>query len=132
MMQLIKQLLKSNFLRILAIGYSLFVTVIMLVPITKGPKVNIPFFDKIVHALLYFLFAIIWLFYFRSLGKESKSIYVFVSIALFIYGIIIEVLQGSYIVTRTHDNWDIVANATGIIIGVLVFYKAKDTFLSKK
>lgn len=132
MMQLIKQLLKSNFLRILAIGYSLFVTVIMLVPVTKGSKVNIPFFDKIVHALLYFLFAIIWLLYFRSLEKESKSIYVLVSIALFIYGIIIEVLQGSYIAARTHDNWDIVANATGIIIGVLVFYKAKDTFLSKK
>ena len=132
MMQLIKQLLKSKFLRILAIGYSLFVTVIMLVPVTKGPKVSIPFFDKIVHALLYSLFVIIWLLYLRSLGKESKSIYVLVSLALFIYGIVIEVLQGSYIATRTHDNWDIVANATGIFIGMVVFYKAKDTFLSKK
>ena len=131
-MQLIKQLLKSKFLRILAIGYSLFVTVIMLVPVTKGPKVSIPFFDKIVHALLYSLFVIIWLLYLRSLGKESKSIYVLVSVALFIYGIVIEVLQGSYIATRTHDNWDIVANATGIFIGMVVFYKAKDTFLSKK
>ena len=132
MMQLIKQLLKSNFLRILAIGYSLFVTVIMLVPVTKGPKVNIPFFDKIVHAILYFLFAIIWLLYFRSFGTESRSVYVLVSIAFFIYGIVIEVLQGSFIATRTHDNWDIVANATGIFIGIIVFYKAKDIFLSKK
>lgn len=128
----IQRLLKGKFIRILAISYSLFVTVLMLLPATNGPKITVPFFDKIVHALVYILFIIVWLFYFRSIRKVSKRIYVLVSIALFIYGIVIEVLQGSYIATRTQDNWDIVANTIGIFIGILVFYKVKDTFLSKK
>ncbi len=132
MTQLIKRLLEGKTLKIVAISYSIFVTIIMLLPVTKGPKISIPFFDKVIHALLYFLFVIIWLLYFKRSKKETISIYALVSVALFIYGIVIEVLQGSFVATRTHDNWDIVANTTGIIIGVIVFYKAKDTFLSKK
>jgi VanZ family protein len=104
----------------------------MLLPVTEGPKISIPYFDKAVHALLYFLFVFVWLAYFKSSKKATKGIYVLVSVALFIYGIVIEVLQGSFVATRTYDNWDIVANTAGIVIGIIVFYKTKDTFLSKK
>ena len=131
-MQLIKQLLEGKFLRIIAIGYTIFVTVIMLVPISKGPTINFPYADKIVHSIIYFVFVIVWLTYFLISEKENKRIYLIVSLVLFVYGIVIEVLQGSVVASRAHDNWDIVANTIGIILGVIVFYKTKDVFLSKK
>ncbi|MEZ4777810.1 MAG: VanZ family protein [Flavobacteriaceae bacterium] len=131
MMRLIKHLFKAKVLKIAAILYSLFVTLIMLLPLSGNTKVAIPFFDKMVHGIVYFFFVIVWFLYLIKSNKEIKWAYWVVPILLFIYGIIIEVLQGNFVTNRTQDNWDIVANTAGILVGIIVFYKLKDTFILK-
>ncbi|MCB0456302.1 MAG: VanZ family protein [Flavobacteriaceae bacterium] len=103
----------------------------MLFPLSGNTKVTIPFFDKIVHGIVYFFFVVIWLLYVTKAYKEIKWAYWIVSLLLFIYGIIIEVLQGNFVANRTQDTWDIVANTAGILVGIVVFYKLKRLLFSK-
>jgi VanZ family protein len=80
------------------------------------------YFDKIVHAALYFiLFSLIK----RIPEKPTKSILYIASILCIIQGIIIEFIQGSTLIqNRSFDLYDIVANIVGVLIAV-VFFKIK-------
>ena len=44
-----------------------------------------------------------------------------VALFLTVYGIIIEVLQSKLTTTRVYDIYDIVANFSGIVFGILIF-----------
>lgn len=103
----------------------------MLLPLSGSTKITIPFFDKIIHGIVYVFFMIVWLPYAIKAKGESKEIYWVVSLVIFIYGIIIEVLQGNFVTNRTQDYWDIVANTIGIVVGMVLFYKIKKTFIFK-
>lgn len=46
-----------------------------------------------------------------------------IAILLFIYGMVIEVVQGAWVVSRTFDLWDVAANTVGILFGGIVLYK---------
>ncbi|MEZ4875668.1 MAG: VanZ family protein [Flavobacteriaceae bacterium] len=121
-----------KFVRLVTLAYTLFVTIIMLIPISGSSEIHIPYFDKMVHCGIYAVYVFLWLWYFWGHNKENKKAYFLVPIALCIYGIVIEILQGRFVATRTEDFWDVIANSIGILIGLFVFYKAKDIFLVKK
>lgn len=132
MMLPIKQLLGLKTLGFIAVGYSVFITVLMLLPVSTEKTLHIPFFDKIIHALIYIVFVLVWYSLFRKFKSKMRGIYIIIPLVLFIYGIVIEVLQGSFVASRSQDIWDIVANGTGIIIGIVLFYKLNIIFLFKK
>ena len=94
------------------------------------PKVNIPFFDKIVHVALYVFLTIVLIFDFRSHNKFSKnnSIYI-VQCILFpiIMGGCIEIAQGKWFYPRTAEWVDWLADILGISIGLVIthFHKRK-------
>ncbi len=53
-------------------------------------------------------------------------------ILAFIYGIIIEILQGELTTSRSADFNDVLANSIGIVIGILLVFLAKTQFIKLK
>lgn len=109
-------------------NYFLYIAIFFTIAITLGsllslegveqPKVH--FFDKFVHISGYFVLSLSWLLALKSNIETLKS-GIFVSILIFIYGIVIEVLQGVLTSYRQADFYDMLANLLGISIGLFVF-----------
>lgn len=122
MKQGIKNLLGPKLLFGLALGYTLLVTVALLMPITDGTKIAIPFADKIVHLIINAVLFIVWASYIFSRKPKVKKPYTLplLFVCIFIYGILIEVIQERLILTRGAELFDVVANVCGLILGSFV------------
>jgi hypothetical protein len=100
--------------KILGVLWWLFITIICLVEL-KIQTVSTPSFtDKIVHFSMYFILNYLFL------KSRSVNNYLFSSI-LILYGIIIEVLQELFTVSRHFDIYDIFANSFGVIVALMLF-----------
>ncbi|WP_422084220.1 VanZ family protein [Ulvibacterium sp.] len=96
------------------------------------PNIQIPHLDKIIHFTFYFVAAILGLFSFRKRIKSGTSLLKIITglfLCLVVFGIIIEVIQQRYTMTRAGDVFDALANTIGALIGGLT---AKMIFSSKK
>tara|TARA_R110002124_G_scaffold17532_1_gene73009 strand:- start:26649 stop:27047 length:399 start_codon:yes stop_codon:yes gene_type:complete len=124
MTQLIKKLSEARYLLLIGIIYTSLITVAFLYPTEGLPKVTIPASDKIVHILIHGLLAFIWLTYSYSADKYhiSNKIVVVVLIVCFLYGLVIEVSQHWFTLSRQFDLLDILANTVGSLIGLLFFW----------
>jgi len=117
MLERIKKLLEHNLLR-LAITTTL---IIAFLSLTAIPKINlgleIKSGDKILHILAYFTLSTVW---FLALQKKMGSPYMKIALILFlfVYGIILEALQGGITNYRTGDVFDVVANTIGILLAL--------------
>jgi len=102
----------------IAITYTLLITAALLTPITGAPKIEIPFADKIVHLIINAGLFVVWANYVFS-GKTNTKTYTLtlLFVCTLLYGILIEVVQGSFIPTRGADFFDVVANVCGLILG---------------
>ena len=118
MRQGIKSLLGPKPLLGIAITYTLLITAALLTPITGAPKIEIPFADKIVHLTINAGLFVVWASYVFS-GKTNTKTYTLplLFVCTLLYGILIEVVQGSFIPTRGADFFDVVANVCGLILG---------------
>jgi len=128
MMLDIKHLLANKILLSSAAIYTCLITVVLLMPTSDLPSVDLPKgVDKSVHFLIHFVLVILWQLYWFQ--RNSKRFLwrngVIVLIGSFLYGTIIEILQGYLTVSRTADLFDILANFFGALVGVLVFQKVK-------
>ena len=115
MQKLIKSLFKDNFF-IIAICITISIAYLSLMKMPKT-EVSINNIDKLYHLIAYFVLSSCWLF---SFYKKPALKYIIV-IACIIYGIIIEVLQDTLTMYRTGDFKDVLANTSGIVLGLLVF-----------
>jgi VanZ family protein len=85
---------------------------------------KIPYFDKIVHFTMYFIFALFLMSGFsRQYGKTSAKAYIFSFIVAFMFGVMIEFIQEW--VGRSYDIYDMMANTAGIIVSLLLFNTVK-------
>ncbi|MDR3246250.1 MAG: VanZ family protein [Prevotellaceae bacterium] len=85
---------------------------------------KIPHFDKIVHFMLYFIFALFLMSGFsRQYGKTSAKAYIFSFILAFALGVIIEFIQEK--VGRSYDIYDMIANTLGVIVSLWLFNAIK-------
>ena len=118
MRQGIKSLLGPKPLLGIAITYTLLITAALLTPITGAPKIEIPFADKIVHLIINAGLFVVWASYVFS-GKTNTKTYTLplLFVCTLLYGILIEVVQGSFIPTRGADFFDVIANVCGLILG---------------
>ncbi|WP_246034780.1 VanZ family protein [Polaribacter aestuariivivens] len=73
--------------------------------------------DKWQHGFAYFTLSICWLLTFIN-KAQKKYLIAFLCIA---FGIIIEVLQNELTSYRTGDYLDVLANTTGVLLGLVVF-----------
>ncbi|HKJ48020.1 MAG TPA: VanZ family protein [Christiangramia sp.] len=80
--------------------------------------------DKMLHAGAYLFLAVLWKLYFlfkHSDFERYTSNLLWVALASFLFGMLIEVLQGTLTSYRTPDWWDVLANSTGVVLAVLFF-----------
>ena len=84
-------------------------------------SISIPGKDKTVHFFFYFFFVI---FLAKGLNARTKNQQLIIVLVAIIYGIIIEVFQDVFTLTRTADFFDVIANSIGAIFG-LVFLRVK-------
>ena len=102
----------------------------MLWPSQDFPEVAVPMLDKwahfVVFGTLYFLWA-------DAISKTKIEITMIfrLSIALLLYGIIIELIQHYWYVSRTGDTLDVLANAIGIVLGLFAKKLKQRIYLQK-
>ena len=112
----IKSLLERN-----AYVIAVFITLaIAYLSLTNPSNIAIPIkvknLDKFLHASAYTVLTLSWLFALRNYKK-----YQLVIIPIFLYGILMEFLQGWLTINREKDIFDVLANSTGILLGMLIF-----------
>lgn len=131
MTRLIKKLSEPNSILSIGIIYTLFITVLLLVPTTEIPQIKVSYIDKLAHLLIHSLLSLIWLWYRFSGDKyhiSVKNVFVVLFIC-FSYGVVIEVSQHWFTLSRNFDLYDIVANGFGSLLGLLYFWIIKSKII---
>ncbi|RPD99044.1 hypothetical protein EGM88_04125 [Aureibaculum marinum] len=120
MLKRINQLLERNAL-IFAILLTLFVAFLSLVSLKGISKINISVSnsDKIGHIIAYFTLATSWFYVYRYQKKKWK----FIALLVFIFGMVLEGLQGTLTSYRTADWQDQIANTLGLFISYALCYR---------
>ena len=108
----------KRFLLLIAIVYSIALTVVSLVNINGVPKIGFSFDDKIYHFFAYLLLALIWITYVKSRNDKYELRIAFV--ILMVFGIVLELVQHPLNPNRSFDNYDLIANCLGVLFGTLV------------
>ena len=125
MLKPIKSLLENN-----AIYIAVFITIsILFGSLVKSEFIvveSISVSDKTYHLIAYFLLMLSWLYAFFKKEKFQEHVK-YIILGCFIFGIIIEILQGIITSYRTASYLDILANTIGVLLAVEFF-----TFLKKK
>lgn len=120
-----KKLLVARILFFIAILYTGAITYFSL--IVMDFKVSVGGFDptdKMLHAGAYLFLALLWKLYFVFKSENYKgyrSNLLWVAAGCLIFGMLIEVLQGTLTSYRDPDWLDILANSTGVGLAVLFF-----------
>ncbi len=109
-----------NYFFYIALLLTITITVGSLISLKDGLGIGVQVSDKILHAFSYCLLTISWLLAYGSTSISLKPT-IFVALAVFIYGIIIEFLQGALTDYRQADLLDIFANFSGIAVAIIFF-----------
>jgi VanZ family protein len=111
----------------IAFGYTLLITLALLLPITGGPNIDIPFADKMLHLVINAGLLVVWASYLFSRNTKAKKLPTLALLfgCIFIYGILIEVIQESLVSTRGAEIFDVVANVCGLFLGSFVVKVSK-------
>ncbi|WP_396142155.1 VanZ family protein [Flavobacterium sp.] len=114
-MKITKHLSERNFL-ILAILWTIGVTVASLASLKNMPAISIPGNDKTAHFIFYFVFFVLWYFGLKRFVKYRRFDLILVLITLF-YGICMEFFQAKLTANRQADFYDFLANSIGTLSG---------------
>lgn len=116
-MKITQRLLERKYF-IIAFFWTGLITWLSLVSFENIPKVSvsIPGKDKIIHFVFYFVFVFLWT---KALNIQKWKQQIIMVLSAIFYGIIIEIFQDVFTLTRNADIFDIVANTFGAIIGCL-------------
>jgi len=80
--------------------------------------------DKFVHAAMYFVLTFVLIYQYR---REASKIWVLILLATlsFSYSVLMEILQMTVTTNRRFEGYDILANLSGVILGVIFFLLVK-------
>lgn len=112
---------RTRLLLFIALGWTLLLTVLSLFSVKKLPKLEFDFSDKLLHSFFYLILSLLWFLYFEIKDGKKKLHPLLIGSIIFFYGIVIEALQEIMPYGRSADWKDMVANAMGILIAVLLF-----------
>jgi len=111
-----------------AIIWGVGIFIVISIPESAIPKVrllNIEHIDKVIHFALFFIFSLLLCFGFfkQNLFRSLQGHYMVYAISIsVIYGGFTEVIQATWLISRSGNVWDFFANITGAITGALIFY----------
>ena len=119
-MQQTFKMVKKNILSIIVALVILYLSLADSQTFDDVPFLNIPYFDKIAHFLMYFGLMSVILFEHRNaiIGRAQLGL---IALIPFIYGILMEILQLTVSANRSGNIFDVVANSAGIIIAALLW-----------
>lgn len=111
----------SNF--ILPIFWAACVLILSAWPGSGFPKSPFDGFDKLIHLTIYLIFSFLLC---RSLYHhfhkiKSLKIYWLGFLLPVFYGMLMEILQEYIFIRRSGDWYDVLANASGALVGLLIF-----------
>ena len=114
--------MRKRFRYYILTAYLIFVSILFLLPGSAFPKNNWLtqiHFDKWVHVGIFFIlgFLISWSFNIKKTGSFFITFFI-----LAFYGIVVEVVQDQYVINRSFDVWDWVADMGGAIFS-LVYWR---------
>lgn len=105
----------------LAIGWFVFISVLFFLPGSALPQegwLKQIYFDKWVHTGFFALLVFLWLSAFHN---GSKYFTPFLLTAIALYAVLVEIIQKEWIPNRSFDVYDIIADITGAVLGLLVW-----------
>jgi VanZ family protein len=106
--------------RFAAILWTLLIFILCLMPGKDIPNIKVPFIDKWTHFALFGVFAFLW---YSTKPTQKISFVFFIFIIAAALGWLIETLQGLFpSLGRSKDVMDMVADCTGGLIGIAIFY----------
>lgn len=119
---------KINFVKLKyffpAFMWALFILTVSLVPASKIPSIPIlqmKFADKIIHFVMYFVFAaFISIGFYRQNQTGIKKNYFISFIIPFFFASATEIMQRLVISGRSGDFYDMLANLSGILAGIII------------
>lgn len=112
---------KTYILLILSVAWAVLIFVFCTIPSSGLPKVNIPHMDKIVHFGFFFVQSVLLSLLFNFQTRKSYIRIILLSTLLsFIYGGLIEVLQGT-LFNRSGDVYDLLADILGGFVGAMIY-----------
>jgi len=102
---------------------------ILYLSLVKTPSyhVGIAHLDKLQHFFAYFILTSSWLLVFYKKNKNQLIVG-----CCILFGIIIEVLQNKLTDYRTGDYLDVIANSTGVFLGLLILNQISKKIEVKK
>ncbi|MDT0647915.1 VanZ family protein [Zunongwangia sp. F260] len=109
---------------IAALLYTILLTYLSLVQLGKISVGTFSPTDKMMHAGAYLLLVGVWMVFFilKSRRDEDYKINLLkISALSILFGMLIEVLQGTLTRYRDPDWYDILANTTGVLLAVFLF-----------
>jgi VanZ family protein len=115
--------------RFAAILWTLLILFLCLMPAKDIPHVRVPLADKWVHFIFFGGFSFLWLCAYPVRKSGRLTAVFFTSVA---FGAFIELLQWAFSALGRSADWlDIVADAIGGLLGVLLFYTLSRVALKK-
>lgn len=112
--------MKRNYFFYIAVVLTISITLGSLISFKPSHIITVHFSDKIVHVFGYCLLTLSWLIAYKLKTKQLKFS-ILISVFVFVYGIIIEVLQGILANYRHMEMYDIFSNFVGIVIAFIFF-----------
>jgi len=116
-----------------ALLWAMLIFILCMIPGSDLPKIswleNFGF-DKFIHAGLFFVLALLLVHGFLK-QEKIRSAKIITLIICFVYGGLLELLQGALFVERTADVYDFIANSLGSVLGLLLFNAVNEKILSK-
>jgi VanZ family protein len=112
---------RKEILLVLALFWTAIILFFCLIKSSNVPVIRIPNLDKLVHAFFHFMFTGLWFLYFKKQFTKTK----FQKVMWFsfgfsvVFGIMIEIAQSLFTITRNGDVLDVLANTTGAVIAVI-------------
>ena len=96
-------------------------TIVCLIDLNGVIEVKISFGDKIFHLLAYVVLTVLWYYtFFYNLKSNKGKALIYAVVISIIFGIVIEVLQGTVTAYRSSDIIDVFANSFGAILAAVV------------
>ncbi len=134
MIKLIKSLWGAKILLVSAFLYTAAITIGSLISSEDIPKLDVAISDKLIHFVAYGFLVFVWFLFSFVTFKHIRYIKNLLIVALFsfIYGIIIEILQGVIVLSREADFQDIIANFAGISFAFLILVLLRKKLLNLK
>lgn len=121
---LIKKFLVARIALFVASLYTIVLTVSSLVKLGKISVGSFSPTDKLLHLAAYFGLVLLWKGYFilkdKPESQYKKNLFKIAGLSV-LFGMLIEVLQGTLTNYREPDWYDILANTAGILLAVIIF-----------